>query len=98
MNAFDLIFSQLALKIQPEFVKALDRRAKAYEILGRLEDSLVGNTYFLSFRLIFLDVTAACIIDDFTKGGMVERVENILRALSTQKAQKDFEVCKIFYF
>lgn len=33
----------LALAINPEFVKALDRRSKALENLGRLEDALVGK-------------------------------------------------------
>lgn len=40
-HLFCLSFS--ALSIKPEFVKALDRRSKAYENLGRLEDALVGT-------------------------------------------------------
>ena len=32
-----------ALSIMPEFIKALDRRSKAFENLGRLDDALVGT-------------------------------------------------------
>lgn len=42
--------------------------------------------------LLNSDITAACIIDDFQTGYLVERVESILRTLSTENAQKDFEV------
>lgn len=40
----------------------------------------------------FADVTAACIIDDFKTASLVERVETILRTLSTENAQRDFEL------
>lgn len=39
-----------------------------------------------------LDVTAACIMDDFKTNSLVNRVETLLQTLSTTNAEKDFEV------
>ena len=46
----------LALNIKPEFIKALDRRSKAYENLGCLEDALVGREikFSITINLLFL--------------------------------------------
>ena len=73
-------------------MKALDRRSKAYENLGRLDEALVGTQATLKFFWFYiLDVTAACIIDDFKTSSLVRRVESILKTLSTDNAEKDFE-------
>lgn len=49
----------------------------------------------INIYILLKDVTAACIIDDFKTNSLVGRVESILQTLSTDNAQKDFEVCNI---
>lgn len=67
------------MEITPESVKVLDRRSRAYEQLGRLEDALV-------------DASAACIIDDFKTEGYVRHVETVLNNHSKELAAAKFSV------
>lgn len=58
----------------------------------------VNSIYFQFHSVLYFvsDVTAACIIDDFKTSSLVGRVESILQTLSTENAQKDFEVNYLF--
>jgi len=38
----------LALEINPFFVKALDRRAKAYETFGNYDEAIIGNPMLMN--------------------------------------------------
>lgn len=63
-----------ALKIQPLSLKAMERRAKAFESLGQLQESLI-------------DYTASCVLDQFTTESLMKRTERILNELSGQLAR-----------
>jgi mitochondrial import receptor subunit TOM70 len=64
-----------ALAINPEYVKALNRRANAYEQTGMFSESL-------------LDFTASCIIDGFKEGASTQAVERVLKRLAETKAKE----------
>ncbi|QIW94622.1 hypothetical protein AMS68_000140 [Peltaster fructicola] len=64
-----------ALNIQPEYVKALNRRANAYEQEERYSEAL-------------LDYTASCIIDSFRNDATAQAVERLLKKVAETKAQK----------
>jgi mitochondrial import receptor subunit TOM70 len=64
-----------ALNLDPEYVKALNRRAHAYEKLQRHSDAL-------------LDYTASCIIDGFKDPKSAEAVEHLLQEIAQQKAKE----------
>lgn len=63
-----------ALAMDDEYVKAMNRRANAYEKLERFGDAL-------------LDYTASCIIDGFSRDESKEAVERLLKKLAEQKAR-----------
>ncbi|GAW16250.1 hypothetical protein ANO14919_056730 [Xylariales sp. No.14919] len=63
-----------ALNFDPMYVKALNRRATAYEHLQQYSESL-------------LDFTASCIIDEFRNENSATSVEKLLKKVAEQKAQ-----------
>ncbi|KAF4622222.1 hypothetical protein D9613_009198 [Agrocybe pediades] len=62
-----------ALKLDPKYVKALNRRAMAYEGLEKWEEAL-------------RDFTAATILDKFQNQTTANSVERVLKVLAAQKA------------
>lgn len=64
-----------AVSIDAEYVKALNRRANAYERLGRFSDSL-------------LDYTASCIIDGFNNNASAQAVERLLKKFAEAEAKE----------
>ena len=66
-----------ALSLNNEYVKALNRRANAYEHLGRNGDAL-------------LDYTASCIIDAFSNEQSAQSVERLLKKVAEAKGKEMF--------
>ncbi|KAJ9156295.1 Import receptor [Pleurostoma richardsiae] len=64
-----------AVTLDPEYVKALNRRANAYDHLGKYSESL-------------LDYTASCIIDGFKNAASAEAVERLLKKFAESKAKE----------
>lgn len=64
-----------ALKLDPAYVKALNRRATAFENLGRDEEAL-------------RDFTATTIMERFQNASAGESVERVLKKISTKKAEE----------
>lgn len=64
-----------AITLDPEYVKAMNRRANAYDKLERYSDSL-------------LDYTASCIIDGFKNASSAESVERLLKKFAESKAKE----------
>ncbi|KAL7623020.1 TOM (translocase of outer membrane) complex component [Parahypoxylon ruwenzoriense] len=63
-----------AISLDPTYVKALNRRANAYEHLSHFSESL-------------LDYTASCIIDEFRNESSTAAVERLLKKVAEQKAE-----------
>ena len=63
-----------AININSEYVKALNRRANAYEHLEKYSDAL-------------MDYTASCIIDQFRNGTAQESVERLLKTVAEIKGK-----------
>ncbi|KAL7270096.1 TOM (translocase of outer membrane) complex component [Rhizina undulata] len=63
-----------AIAMDPEYVKALNRRAAAYEKLEKYSDAL-------------LDFTASCIIDGFRNEGSAQSVERLLKKVAEAKGK-----------
>ncbi|OAX77227.1 hypothetical protein ACJ72_08477, partial [Emergomyces africanus] len=61
-----------------EYVKAMNRRANAYEKLGKYSEAL-------------LDYTASCIIDGFAKESSKQAVERLLKKVAEQKGHAILE-------
>lgn len=64
-----------AVTLDPLYVKALNRRANAYEHLKMYSESL-------------LDFTASCIIDEFRNENSAASVEKLLKLVAEQKAEE----------
>lgn len=64
-----------AINLDPEYVKAMNRRANAYDKLGKYSESL-------------LDYTASCIIDGFKNASSAEAVERLLKKFAESKAKE----------
>ena len=64
-----------AINLDPEYVKAMNRRANAYDKLGKYSESL-------------LDYTASCIIDGFKNSSSAEAVERLLKKFAESKAKE----------
>lgn len=64
-----------ALSIDRVYLKAINRRAKAYEELKMHRDALVGYTL-------------ACIIDNFQNQSAANAVEKLLKVVATEEAKK----------
>ncbi|EME46348.1 hypothetical protein DOTSEDRAFT_70370 [Dothistroma septosporum NZE10] len=67
-----------ALNLDNEYVKALNRRANAYEQEGKYSEAL-------------LDYTASCIIDQFRNETSAQAVERLLKKVAETKAKKIME-------
>lgn len=63
-----------AIQLDSEYVKALNRRANAYEHLDKFSDAL-------------LDYTASCIIDAFRNDTAAQSVERLLKKVAEAKAK-----------
>ncbi|RUS30832.1 hypothetical protein BC938DRAFT_478904 [Jimgerdemannia flammicorona] len=70
-----------ALKMDPQYVKALNRRAQAHEKKGMLQEALY-------------DFTAVCIIDGFKNEAASTSMERLLKRVSEEKARELFKVCR----
>ncbi|KAI3326726.1 mitochondrial precursor protein [Xylariaceae sp. AK1471] len=64
-----------AVNLDPLYIKALNRRANAYEHLQKYSESL-------------LDFTASCIIDEFRNENSAASVEKLLKKVAEQKAEE----------
>lgn len=64
-----------AINLDNEYVKALNRRANAYEQVGRYSEAL-------------LDFTASCIIDGFRNESSAQSVERLLKKVAEEKGKK----------
>ncbi len=67
-----------AINLDNEYVKALNRRANAYEQEGRYSEAL-------------LDYTASCIIDQFRNDSSAQAVERLLKKVAESKAKAIME-------
>lgn len=67
-----------AISMDPEYVKALNRRAHAYEHLGKYSEAL-------------LDYTASCIIDGFKNEQSAQSVERLLKKVAEKKGRAILE-------
>ncbi|KAK5108692.1 hypothetical protein LTR62_008097 [Meristemomyces frigidus] len=67
-----------AISLDPEYVKALNRRANAYEQNERFSEAL-------------LDYTASCIIDQFRNESSAQAVERLLKKVAETKAKAIME-------
>jgi import receptor subunit TOM70 len=67
-----------AINLDNEYVKALNRRANAYEQEGRFSEAL-------------LDYTASCIIDQFRNESSAQAVERLLKKVAESKAKTIME-------
>ena len=63
-----------ALNMDDEYVKAMNRRANAYEKLGKLSEGL-------------LDYTASCILDGFSNDTSKQSVERLLQRVAREKGK-----------
>jgi mitochondrial import receptor subunit TOM70 len=64
-----------AITLDPEYIKALNRRANAYDHLGKFSEAL-------------LDFTASCIIDGFRNEQSANAVERLLKKFAESKAKE----------
>lgn len=64
-----------AINLDSEYIKAMNRRANAYDKLGKYSESL-------------LDYTASCIIDGFKNTSSAEAVERLLKKFAESKAKE----------
>lgn len=67
-----------AISMDSEYVKALNRRAHAYEHLGKYSEAL-------------LDYTASCIIDGFKNDSSAQSVERLLKKVAEKKGRAILE-------
>lgn len=71
-----------ALRLDPSYIKALNRRATAREQIGGVE----------SLYLALCDFTAAAIIDNFQTEATQVAVERVMKRLASDKAQEILKV------
>ncbi|CAL8101802.1 unnamed protein product [Orchesella dallaii] len=64
-----------ALALNPQYVKALHRRSKAYKTTGFLDEALE-------------DITAVCILENFSSNGSVTLADETLKLIGTREATK----------
>ncbi|KAK5663053.1 hypothetical protein OQA88_6469 [Cercophora sp. LCS_1] len=64
-----------AIQLDPQYIKALNRRANAYDQLGKYSEAL-------------LDFTASCIIDGFRNEQSALAVERLLKKFAESKAKE----------
>jgi hypothetical protein len=80
-----------ALKLDRNYVKALNRRAGALEALKRYVEALRGVSDYLHIAVTritdcLLDFTAGTILDKFQNENTAQSVERVLKKLSGEKA------------
>jgi import receptor subunit TOM70 len=90
-----------ALRLDPSYLKALNRRAAATESLGRYDDALRGmricsDALGSNANIPSLDYTASTILGRFQNESTAQAVERVLKKLSTEKANEILSVC-LFY-
>lgn len=90
-----------ALKLDPVYVKALNRRAHALEKKGDLENSLYGKFIFLYylwewkdwfFFFVNTDFTCVCILDAFKNDAASKAMERVLKLVSENRAKEIMKV------
>ncbi|KAK3377906.1 mitochondrial outer membrane 72K protein [Podospora didyma] len=64
-----------AIALDPEYIKALNRRANAYDHVGKYSEAL-------------LDFTASCIIDGFRNEQSAQAVERLLKKFAESRAKE----------
>lgn len=67
-----------AINLDPEYIKALNRRANAFDHQGKYSEAL-------------LDFTASCIIDNFRNPQSADAVEKLLKKFAERKAKEILE-------
>jgi len=77
MSEWDAVIEDTtaAISMDPEYVKAINRRASAYEHQKKYSEAL-------------LDFTASCIIDNFKSESTAQAVERLLKTFAEQKAKE----------
>lgn len=77
LNKWDLVVedTSAALVLDSQYIKALNRRANAYDHLGKYSEAL-------------LDFTASCIIDSFRNEQSAQAVERLLKKFAESKAKE----------
>ncbi|VUC20265.1 unnamed protein product [Clonostachys rosea] len=77
LSEWDIVIEDTtaAINMDPEYVKAINRRATAYEHQKKYSEAL-------------LDFTASCIIDNFKSESTAQAVERLLKAFAEQKAKE----------
>lgn len=97
-----------AVELNPRYIKALFRRAKALEKLDNKKECLEGETFFLfalvgtrtpldRFIYLFLvlcapDVTAVCILEAFQNQQSMLLADKVLKQLGKEKAKEKYKV------
>lgn len=76
LNKFEQVIEDttMALSLDSTYVKALNRRAAAYEMLGKNDEAL-------------LDYTTSCIMDGFSNESSAQSVERLLKKIAEAKAK-----------
>ena len=70
-----------ALELDPNYTKALTRRAKAFENMDKLDES-------------FADLTALCILQKFSANSM-SLADKVVKKIGEKMAAEKFAVCYI---
>lgn len=83
-----------AIKLDANYVKALNRRAMAHEHLEQYAEALRGMRYFsqssanTNLNKFPKDFTATTLLEKFTNQSTQLAVERVLKTMSTKKAQE----------
>ncbi|KAK3359077.1 mitochondrial outer membrane 72K protein [Lasiosphaeria hispida] len=80
LNGWDKVIEDTtaAIQLDPEYIKALNRRANAYDHMGKYSEALV-------------DFTASCIIDGFRNEQSAQAVERLLKKYAESRAKEILE-------
>lgn len=91
-----------ALRLDPNYIKALNRRGTAREQIGGLDNlylAVCGKYLGLKawsksdlFEL-YIDFTAAAIIDNFATDSTQTSIERVMKRLAQEKATEIMKVC-----
>ncbi|KAJ3397577.1 TOM (translocase of outer membrane) complex component [Lobulomyces angularis] len=78
-----------ALKRDPNYIKALTRRASAFEKIKNYKESLNGTERLIFYKFNafpYQDYSALCLLEEFKNSVNVESVDRVLKNIGTQKA------------